>query len=289
VISDYNSCHHTLIEGFRYWDWPIDPSNYSYVDVATDVFGYSTFAIDRLCAGNSTLADPFTVCQAQAETSAVDVLTTMLREGAIPGLNTSARPIVHIGHSYGSVISYLLAAQFPNNTDGIVLTGYSQNATGFAATVAGFGIRTAPSNLPAEFGDLDPGYLIYDDIFNEQYIFMFPPFVTRENEIVVEQLKLPFAFGEIVTTGSTVAPADQFKGPALVLTGRQDSIFCGGDCLATGDPNVPSIPATMRQNLPNASPFEVIIQPNTGHLVNLHFNATGAFNAINNFLESNHL
>ncbi|EIN11858.1 hypothetical protein PUNSTDRAFT_111881 [Punctularia strigosozonata HHB-11173 SS5] len=279
---------HGLSFDKRYWDWPIDPRKYSYVDVATDVFGYSTFSVDRLCAGQSTLADPYSVCQAQAEMAAVDVLTTMLRKGAVQGVDAS-HSIVHIGHSYGSVIAYLLAAQSPNNTNGIVLTGYSQNATGFAATVAGFSVRTGRSNLPKEFGNLDPGYIIYNDIFNEQYIFMYPPFVTRENEEFVEKIKLPFAFGEIVTTGSTIAPADKYNGPALVLTGRQDAIFCGGDCFVTGDPSVPSIPATVRRNLPHASPFEVIIQPNTGHLINMHFNATGAYNAINRFLESNHL
>jgi pimeloyl-ACP methyl ester carboxylesterase len=34
--------------------------------------------------------------------------------------------VVHVGHSWGSVVSYFLAAEHPNNTDGIILTGYSQ-------------------------------------------------------------------------------------------------------------------------------------------------------------------
>jgi pimeloyl-ACP methyl ester carboxylesterase len=275
-----------LIEDFRYWDWPIDPSNYSYVDVATDTFGYTTFSIDRLCAGNSTLADPYAICQAQAETAIIDALTTLIRRGTLPGLGS--RPIVHVGHSFGSVLTYLLASQFPNNTDGIVLTGYSSDLAAFSgATLGGFGLRTAASNLPSEFGSLDPGYLINNDIFNVRYLFLYPLFVTQENVEAVEQFKQPFALGELSTVASTVELADRFTGPALVLTGREDIIFCGGDCLFTGSPNVSSIPALVRQSLPNASPFEVIIQPNTGHFINMHLNATGAFKAINQFLNNN--
>jgi pimeloyl-ACP methyl ester carboxylesterase len=275
-----------LIDDSSYWDWPIDPSNYSYVDAATDIFGYTTFSIDRLCAGNSTFADPYAVCQSQAETAVIDALTSLIRNGELAGLGS--RPIVHIGHSFGSVLTYLLASQFPNNTDGIVLTGYSSDIAAFSGTLlGGFGLRTAPSNLPSEFGSLDPGYLVYDDIFNAQYLFLYPPFVTQENEEAVEQFKQPLAVGEVLTLASTVEPADRFTGPALVFNGRQDIVFCGGDCLFTGDANVSSIPALLRQNLPNASPFEVIIQPNMGHAINVHLNATGAFKAINGFLDDN--
>jgi hypothetical protein len=179
-----------------------------------------------------------------------------------------------------------LASQSPNNTDGIVLTGYSSDLVAFSgATFGGYGLRTAASNLPSEFGSLDPGYLINDDIFNAEYLFLYPPFVTEEIEESVEQMKQPFALGELSTVASATELADRFTGPALVLTGREDIIFCGGDCLFTGDANVPSIPALLRQNLPNASPFEVIIQPNTGHAINVHLNATGAFKAINQFLD----
>ena len=59
--------------------------------------------------------------------------------------------------------------------------------------------------------------------------------------------------------------------------------FCGGDCLATGNVSLPSIPAAVAMNFPNV-PSNNSEAPNTGHGINLHYNATGAYNVIKNFL-----
>lgn len=69
----------------------------------------------------------------------------------------------------------------------------------------------------------------------------------------------------------------------------QDFIFCGGDCMATGDPILPSIPAAGKVAFPAASAFEAHIQPNTGHAINLHYNATGAYKVIHQFLDNHGL
>lgn len=50
-----------------------------------------------------------------------------------------------------------------------------------------------------------------------------------------------------------------------------------------------SIPADVQKGVPNAKTFEAYIQPNTGHGINLHYNATGAYNVIQSFLSSNGL
>ena len=65
-----------------------------------------------------------------------------------------------------------------------------------------------------------------------------------------------------------------------------DLPFCGGDCLATGDPALPSIPAAVQRNFPNvpAGDFEAYIQPNTGHGLNFHYNQTGSYDVIQRFL-----
>lgn len=66
-----------------------------------------------------------------------------------------------------------------------------------------------------------------------------------------------------------------------------DLPYCGSNCLATGG-NATSIPATVKRNFPSVadSNFSTVIQPNTGHGINLHYNATGAYNVLNNFLNS---
>ena len=54
--------------------------------------------------------------------------------------------------------------------------------------------------------------------------------------------------------------------------------------MQTGDPSVPSIPAAAKKLFPATRAFEAYIQPNTGHAINLHYNSTGAYMAIQQFL-----
>jgi hypothetical protein len=72
-----------------------------------------------------------------------------------------------------------------------------------------------------------------------------------------------------------------------------DLVFCGSNCSATAgfDPNLPSIPAAVKNNFPgvDVSNFTAYVQPNTGHGINFHFNATGANKAIMEFLDKKSL
>lgn len=62
--------------------------------------------------------------------------------------------IVHVGHSFGSVQSYWLSALYPNNTDGLVLTGWSTNGNFLASeTVPGWSLKSARLNQPFRFGN----------------------------------------------------------------------------------------------------------------------------------------
>ena len=67
-----------------------------------------------------------------------------------------------------------------------------------------------------------------------------------------------------------------------------DLPFCGGDCLNTGNASIPSTPAVVKKGFPYLASenFTVYIQPNTGHGINLHYNATGAYSVINRFLDA---
>lgn len=76
-----------------------------------------------------------------------------------------------------------------------------------------------------------------------------------------------------------------------VLTGPDaDLPYCGGDCLATGGV-APSIAAMVKPTFPNVSEsnFASYIQPNTGHGINLHYNATAAYKVWLDFLGSKNL
>merc|ERR1712093_136789 len=51
---------------------------------------------------------------------------------------------------------------------------------------------------------------------------------------------------------------------------------------------IPSIPSQVKMNFPNVADgnFSAAVQPNSGHGINLHYNATGAYAVMNDFLGS---
>lgn len=137
-----------------YWDLPFNDYNYSYIDVAVDHYGFCTLSIDRLGEGNSSKADPLSVLQAPAEMSALYELTMMLRNGTLPNVPRAFSKIVHVGHSFGSALSYLLAVMHPTASDGLVLTGFSQNGSFLPTTVASWDSKLARLNQPLRFGNI---------------------------------------------------------------------------------------------------------------------------------------
>lgn len=328
----------------RYWDLPYNNYNYSYVDIAVKQ-GYSTLAIDRLGIGNSSHGDPLNTIQAQAEVEALNAITTLLRQGKVPGIDTSFNKVIHVGHSFGSVQSYWLSCLYPNNTDGLVLTGYSANGSYLPVTVAAWNLHSARLNQPLRFGnsssegvqkafgsygtgtallsgiqsllknvtiqlstneiwnevattevgdlingynqtiaplDYPSGYIVQSDFTATQYVFLLPGRYDIGLGILGEMTKQPVATGEILTIGSSPMMSP-FSGPVLVFTGENDQPFCGGDCLATGT-SAPSIPAEGKKQFPSASVFEALIQPETAHGLNFHYNATAGYEAVQTWL-----
>jgi pimeloyl-ACP methyl ester carboxylesterase len=129
--------------------------------------GYSTLAIDRFGIGQSSHGDPLNVVQAQAEVEALNAVTTKLRLGQIPHISHRFDKVIHVGHSFGSVQSYWLSALYPNNTDGIVLTGWSANGSFFPATIAAWNLHSARLNQPLRFGNASNTDLLKK--FQQQY------------------------------------------------------------------------------------------------------------------------
>ena len=66
--------------------------------MATDKYGYSTLAYDRLGIGNSSHGDPLNEIQAPLEVAALVELTELLRAGTFPGVPTAFKKAVHIGY-----------------------------------------------------------------------------------------------------------------------------------------------------------------------------------------------
>jgi pimeloyl-ACP methyl ester carboxylesterase len=296
------------------------------VDTAVDTYGYSTLALDRFGISQSTHGDPISEVQAPAELAALVAVTLKLKAGGISCI-PAPQKVVHVGHSFGSLLTFALISFFPTVSDGAILTGFSGATQFLPITLAGWDFVSAAANQPLRFGSASPsilnkivnlkasvaelvkfdlldlvaapakgekqtplpsGYLTWGNLGANQFTFLTPPFYDPAFATVLEQTKQPVTMGELLTIGA--APpfgAQEFAGPVLVLTGQFDQIFCGGDCLATGNASIPNIPGEVAPAFPKAKPFQTYIQPNSGHAVNVHFNSTGAYKVINEFLGKN--
>lgn len=58
------------------------------------------------------------------------------------------------------------------------------------------------------------------------------------------------------------------------MAADSDLIFCGGNC------TVDYVSPPAKQVFPNAKPLDVYVQPNTGHAMNVHYNATGWYDVV---------
>lgn len=242
----------------------------------------------------------------------------MLRNGTFPGSNQTYSRVVHVGHSFGSAQTYSLINQYPNISNGAVLTGFSMNASFVSLFGAGNDLQQANINQPIRFGskaqsqaldtflneydlsdfvapveavtqthlDYPRGYLTNKDVNALQYLFLLPKYFDTMIAYFGERTKQPVTVGELLTLGS-LTMTNAFRGPTMVITGSNDLPYCGGDCLATGGAGS-SIPAAVQKNFMNTQ-VKTVIQPNTGHGINFHYNATGAYNAINSFFNGANL
>lgn len=94
--------------------------------------------------------------QTLLEVAALKSLTDKVRAGSIPGMPKFSK-VLHLGHSFGSVQTYALTAMYPDISDGIALTGFSQNGSFIPFFLLGGDFTQANKN-PA-LSDYVNGYL----------------------------------------------------------------------------------------------------------------------------------
>ncbi|CAG9982929.1 unnamed protein product [Clonostachys byssicola] len=267
-----------------YWDYPFHGGNYSYMKTAVDDNGFSTLAWDRFGIGNSQHADPLATVQSPLELAALKALTEILRSGSFGPLPSFSK-VVHVGHSFGSILSYGLARDNPELSDGLVLTGFSQNGSFIPLFFAGSNMIPVSTSLRA--GQYEAGYLMTGAPMGHHITQFGPGDFDPTILDYVYKTAQPVAVGELLTLGQPMVGLNKFAGPVLIITGERDAAFCGSDCRATGDPSLPSIPDACRANMPDANPFEAIIVPKAGHALNLGYSHDFTYKAINEFLTTN--
>ncbi|CEJ54934.1 hypothetical protein PMG11_01220 [Penicillium brasilianum] len=263
-----------------YWDF----EGYSYIASATAA-GYSTLSYDRLGVGQSELADPYLDVQAATQVAILAKVSELLQDGKLSSKILTPKKLVHIGHSFGSLITNSLAATYPTLSDGIILTGFGHDFSWSSYFQLCYGFEVARLNKPLSFHEYDSGYLTWGNEFDNQCAaFSYPNF---DGSVLhkAELNKAPFTIAELLSFGVTSLAAPEFASPVLIINGAQDLSFCGGNCYGVLD--AADSPSTAV--FPKASPLARYIHPNAGHALNLHHNSTAAYGVMLGFLKNNGL
>ena len=260
----------------------IDQAPQSYTATATDRYGHATFSWDRLGTGHSSHGDPIQEIQAPLEVDALRALSVALREGKIEGIPQHEK-LFHVGHSYGSTHTYALTAKYPGISDGIALTGFSQDGSYVSLfELAGnfVDVKTNPI-LAAHYPH---GYLTIGDPTGVQTNFFAPAAFDPEILDYTVSIGQPLTIGELLTFSGDTATSNTFDGPVLIVTGENDIPFCGGNCYQ-GLANGSSIPAQAQQFFTNTTISSVVI-PGSGHALNLEYSHPSTYRHINDFFHA---
>lgn len=280
----------------RYWDSEHQPEKYSYVD-ATLRAGYSVFTYDRLGVGQSDHPDAYDVVQAPLELEILRQLTLMARNGTLYSFAAKAKPtdaafstwtkpskVIHVGHSFGSFLTSAFIANYGDLTDGAIITGYLLTQYLGSAGSTAFSVEYAATSSPSY--DRPSGYVVSQKNGIQNIFFGGDPETAFTPELLNygNAIKQPVPVGEFASAFWLLGNyGPSFKAPLQYLLPEFDFYICRGDC--NGLANVTALAETY----PNATAIEVAIQPNTGHALPLHNNATGGFQLTYDFLDRHEL
>ncbi|KAK5993537.1 hypothetical protein PT974_06971 [Cladobotryum mycophilum] len=279
----------------NYWsglDFPqgYHGNDYSWIAYASQQ-GYPTLSIDRLGSGDSDKPDPIKVVQIPVQAEAMYQTTLSLRAGTIEGIGRSFNKIVYIGHSLGSMIGNAMSARHGEAVDALVLTGYTKR---YKPDLPGIFAKGVP--IPAavfdsaRFSGLPAGYVVFGSKAGRGDLFYSIPGVEYDPAIYELDWSRQdaLALGDGVSAFFSVDVAAGFKGPVLVVVGRQDNCVCSlalpiishGDC----GQGPTSLPAQVGELYPSASSFSYSILPNTGHDLNAHYSINQTLSDVHSFL-----
>ncbi|KAJ9620653.1 hypothetical protein H2203_007862 [Taxawa tesnikishii (nom. ined.)] len=280
----------------RYWDSAYKAEEHSYVNAALRA-GYSILTYDRLGVGNSDKPDAYTVVQAPLELEILRQLTLMARNGTLYDVAATSKPVdaafeklgkpsnvVHLGHSFGSFLTSAFIANYGPLSDGAIITGYLLTEYLANAGSTSWAVEYPSTSCPPF--DRPSSYVVCSKVGIQNIFFGGNPATAYTSALLDygNAIEQPAPIGEFASAFWLLGNyGPSFTAPVQYLLPENDFYVCRGDC--KGLANV----TTLAQTYPNATSIEVAIQPNTGHALPLHNNATAGFQVIFDFLERHRL
>lgn len=210
----------------RYWDAEVNPAKYNYIDAALSR-GYSVLAYDKLGCGKSDKPNGYTDVQIPSEVEVLAGLTRLALSGKlippasrVPEIFKSFKPtkIVHVAHSYGSVLLQALLAKYGDTlTDGAILTGFFLSSQIGVNNVAHFDHDYPRAADPVRWAEYTSGYIVLSNKSTLQKLFFAKDGFEEKLLDYTEKIKQPETVGVYASEGTLqFAPAVGYTGPAMV-------------------------------------------------------------------------
>lgn len=259
----------------RYWDFPGFDGRYSYVAHMLGQ-GFATLAVDQLGVGRSSHPPSALTTQLAAANGLHDVIRAA-RQG---GLGPAFRQVVLVGHSFGSLTSWLEAGTY-HDVDGVVTTGAS-HVIG-AGALAGLAVLARPAQLdpvtaPA-VPPLDPGYLSIPGARASAFYYLpnADPRVVAQDEATRSEIPAGVAASIPVYIPATLG----IDVPVLEINGHYDKPFCaqGGGGSPVDCSSDETLHAAEAPFFSPAARLRTVVIPDAGHDLNLQLNADETFDA----------
>ena len=250
----------------NYWDFPLQPDTYSYVQALT-ADGYATLNLDRVGSGLSSHPPDPTALTLHVGAYTLHEVVQAVRKGLLVprvGLYQASR-IMLVGHSFGSFIATIEASTY-QDVDGVILSGYAHSLGPGVATIesstypAQLDPKFAAANLPAGYLTSRPGTRGQD--------FYYAPGADPAVIALDEQLKQTFTDGEVADIGPSESASSGILVPTQVVVGAFDSLYCAQTPCSTSG----SLAGEASNYSPSAC-VEIDVVPDAGHSLNLHLAA----------------
>jgi pimeloyl-ACP methyl ester carboxylesterase len=113
-------------------------------------------------------------CQFSTQLAILAALTNNLKQGKYTGNIGQPSKIVHVGHSYGSILTQALITAYPTISDGVILKGSGYNVSGAGLFAEAVRFNIANTVFPRKYPGLDSGYLAFADPYGNAAGFFHP-------------------------------------------------------------------------------------------------------------------
>jgi pimeloyl-ACP methyl ester carboxylesterase len=257
-----------LVHGFTYnhtyWDFPYQPTKYSYLDAAVRA-GYAVLAIDRIGEGQSSHPPSSQIVFPNTIYTLHQVVDDLLHGT----LETKFDSVIEIGHSAGS--DYIIDEQSTyQDADALILTGYSHKDSPTFEKLIGPAQHPGVDDPKFANSGLDAGYVTTKPGEIGPLFFDLPgadPNVIALNEKLKDTGEL--AEGQSSPDFSKLTP--NIHVPTLIFTGQHDIAYCAAD--AADCSTEQSFYQAESPYFTSAACLRTMVIPNTGHDVALHYSA----------------